>query len=218
MSGRGRSVWAAVAAVAVGIAVGFGIGAIAFGGGSSGGGATTTTISTKPIQLPAALGGLRDLSSVFASKSPGSSAAKQASANEAKDGALTIAAYSRAYGGAAAAYRVYTDSSISHQVYLIAVRSGAPGLTIGPVIDPASLGLATPEQEVKQVGPVSCAVDWNPVAAGNRPQPSDEHIAVCERTGPGVTVFVGGGGYSGPAGLQTLSGLADQGWSAVSGG
>ncbi len=213
MSGRGRSVWAAVAAVVVGLAVGFGIGAIAFGGGSSG--ATTTTISTKPIQLPASLGGLRDLSAVIATKQPGSSVARRAGANEAKVTGLTTDAYRRAYGGAAASFRLYADSAITKQVYVIAVRAPAPGLTVGPVLDPGYLGLATAPREVKTVGSVSCEIDWNPVVAGNKPQPSDEHIGVCERTGSGVTVFVGGSGYEGPTGLQTLAGLANQAWSAA---
>ena len=215
MSERGRSVWAAVAAVVVGLAVGLGIGAIAFGGGSSS--KTTTTISTKPIQLPASLGGLGDVSAVITSKRPGSKLAKQTTANEAKVGAMTTAAYSQAFGGATAAYRRYSDGGLTRQVYVIAVRSGAPGLTIGPVIDPAYLGLATPEREVKTVGSVSCEIDWTPVVAGNKPQPSDEHVGVCERSGSGVTVFVGGGGFSGPADLQSLAGLANQAWSAANG-
>lgn len=215
MSGRGRRVWAAVAAVVVGLAVGLGIGALAFGGGSSG--STTTTISTKPIQLPASLGTFKDLSGVIASRQPGSTLARRTSANQAKVAALTAAAYHRAFGGAAAAYRAYADSGITHQVYAIAVRSPAPGVTIGPVVDPAYLGLAVPEREVKAVGPVSCEIDWTPVVAGNKPQPSDEHVGVCERSTSGVTVFVGGGGFSGPAGLQSLAGLANQAWSAASG-
>ncbi len=214
MSGRGRNVWAGVAAVVVGLAVGFGIGAIAFGGGSSG--TTTTTVSTKPIQLPASLGGLNDVSAVVASKRRGS-VAKQTRANEAKVRAMTAAAYSHAFGGAAATYRRYSDSGLTRQVYVIAVRSGAPGLTIGPVVDPAYLGLATPEREVKTIGSVSCEIDWTPVVAGNKPQPSDEHVAVCERSGSTVTVFVGGSGFSGPTGLQSLAGLASQAWSVAGG-
>ncbi len=137
--------------------------------------------------------------------------------SEATVAAATRTAYSQAYGGAAAAYRAYADSGLAKLPYVIAVRGATPGLTIGPVLDAKFLGLATPTRETKTVGPVQCQIQWSPpTLAGHTPDPSSEFIAGCQRSGAKLTVFVGGGGFTGPAGLATVVTLTNSAWSAVS--
>jgi hypothetical protein len=101
---------------------------------------------------------------------------------------------------------------------VIAVRADAPGLTVGPVLDPAYLRLATPPRQVKTVGPV-CQIDWSPpTLAGQRPSHASEQVVGCQRSGQRLTVFVGGGGFIGPADLQTMANVTNVAWSAISGG
>ena len=139
--------------------------------------------------------------------------------NEATVGAATRTAYSHAYGGAAAAYRDYADSGLAKLPYVIAVRATAPGLTIGPVLDPKFLELATAPRDTKTVGPVQCQIEWSPpTIAGHAPDPSSELVVGCQRSGSNVTVFAAGGGFTGPSGLEAMVGLANSAWSAVSTG
>jgi hypothetical protein len=101
----------------------------------------------------------------------------------------------------------------------IAVRAPAPALTIGPIEDIGSLQLATPERAVVSVGTDSCEVAWTRITpAGHKPNPADEVAVACdERTGSGITVFVGdGGSFNGPSGIHALAALADAAWVAVS--
>jgi hypothetical protein len=102
--------------------------------------------------------------------------------------------------------------------YVIAVRTEAPGLTIGPVQDAAYLQLAVPEHEVKAFGPVECQIiQTSPTFLGKTPDPADATAVNCQRSGSGVTVFTGGSSFSGPAQVQALVDLTNAAWSAVSG-
>jgi hypothetical protein len=206
----------------IGIAVGVGIGAIAFG--SSDNHATTTTATTtatagtKPISLPAALSGYKDLAAAIAANGAKGTRLQSQVTNQAHVRAATEAAYHTAFAGAASAYRAYSDSALSQQLYVIAVRAPAPGMTIGPVSDPAFLGLATPEREVKSAGDVSCQIEWlPPTVAGHTAPASSEHVVACQRSASGVTVFTGSSGFTGPSGLQAMAGFTDAAWAAASG-
>jgi hypothetical protein len=101
---------------------------------------------------------------------------------------------------------------------VIAVRAEAPGLTLGPVVDPAYLKLATPDREVKTFGDVQCEVIWNPPALqGQTPDPKNELTANCQRAGSGVTVLVGGSSFDGAQNQQLMVALTNAAWSAASG-
>ena len=208
----------AAVAVVVGLAVGAGIGALAFGSSSS---STSTSssgqISTKQITLPATLAGYKDVVDVIASKTSNQSPAQRQRTEQAKVKAETEAAYRQAFGGAAAAYREYADPGLQKLPYVIAVRGSAPGLTLGPVEDASFLGLARPEREVRAIGRVSCLIQWSPpTIAGRTPDPSSEHVTNCQRSDSGVSVFVGGAGFAGPTGLESLVSFANAAWSAAS--
>jgi hypothetical protein len=213
---------------AVVLAVGLGLGALLFGssGGSSSSTTTTSTATsasasadTQQISLPASLSGLRDAADVAADKGAKSSIVAGRRHNEAVVAAATAAAYSHAFGGAAAAYRAYSDSALLKLPYVIAVRAAAPGLTIGPVVDAKYLGLATAPREVTAVGAVQCQIEWAPITvAGQTPPPSSELVVGCQRSGPRLTVFVGGAGFTGPGGLSAMVGLANAAYAAASSG
>jgi hypothetical protein len=217
-----------VVAVVVALAVGVGAGALLFKSSSTNStasgttaGKTNTTADTRPITLPANLAGLTDITTVMASHHPSATTLTRQRSHQVRVRSETEAAYSAAFGGAAAAYRQYSDSGLQKLPYVIAVRGSAPGLTIGPVIDAVFLGLATPEREVKTVGEVSCQIFWSPpTVAGRTPPPSSEIVTGCQRSSSGVTVFTGGGGggFAGPAGLATMVNLTNAAWTAASAG
>ena len=213
-------------AVVVALAVGVGAGALLFHSSSTNSsssgttaGKTSATADTRPINLPASLAGLTDVITAIASHHPSAATLARQRSHQARVRSETEAAYSRAFGGAAAAYRQYSDGGLQKLPYVIAVRGPAPGLTIGPVIDAAFLGLATPEREVKTVGAVSCQIFWSPpTVAGRTPPPSSEIVTGCQRSSSGVTVFTGGGAFAGPAGLATMVNLTNAAWTAASAG
>jgi hypothetical protein len=203
------------------------VGAVALSGcGGSGddtGGSTTTDgtggeAGTGPIDLPPELDGLKELvKAVEARKSPAKVVDSQVE-NQEEVAKATEAAYSKAFDGATAAYLSYSDSDLLHMPYVIAVRAEAPGMTIGPVVDPSFLGLAKPEREVQTIGEVECQVIWSPpVTEGMKPDPSSELTTNCQRSGSGATVYTGAAGYEGPSGLKSLSSFTDAAWEAVVG-
>jgi hypothetical protein len=218
-----------IVSAVVALAIGLGLGALLFGSSSStssasatssaSGTSSTTAADTRPISLPASLGDFRDIVEVMADKGGKSSVVSGRRQNEATVAAATQTAYSHAFGGAAAAYRAYSDSGLARLPYVIAVRAPAPGLTIGPVLNPKYLGLATSTRDTKTVGPVQCQILWSPpTLAGQTPAPPSEIVVGCQRSGPHLTVFVGGGGFTGPAGLAGMVALANSAWSAASAG
>jgi hypothetical protein len=220
---RSNAIVVLVSAVGA-LAVGLALGALLFGGSrsktssSTTGSAKPTAADTRPISLPASLGGFEDVLSAEAAKGAKASLIAARKRHEATVAAATVAAYSRAYGGVSAAYHAYADDTLLRLPYVIAVRAGAPGLTIGPVIDAKYLGLATPTREVKTVGSVQCQVDWSPpTVAGQTPPDSSELVVGCQRSGRGLTVFTNGGGFSGQRGLDAMVGLTNAAWSAASG-
>jgi hypothetical protein len=209
----------------IGIAVGVGIGAIAFSSSDNHASTTATTrttaattAGTKPISLPATLAGYKDLAGAIAASGAKGTRLQSQVNNQAHVRAATEAAYRTAFAGAASAYRAYSDRGLSQQLYVIAVRATAPGMTIGPVSDPAFLGLATPEREVKSAGDVSCQIEWlPPTVAGQTAPASSEHVVACQRSASGMTVFTGGSGFTGPSGLQAMAGFTNAAWTAASG-
>jgi hypothetical protein len=175
--------------------------------------------STSPITLPASLGGYRDVVAAIAAKakSDTSSFVKHQRAHQATVRKATVAAYSKAFGGAPADYHAYANAGLTRLPWVIAVRAPAPSLTIGPIPDLKFLGLATPDREVIAVGRVSCEIFWTrPTLAGHKPNPANQEAVECERSGSGITVYVGGGGFDGPSGVQALVALANAAWVAVS--
>ncbi len=50
------------------------------------------------------------------------------------------------------------------------------------------------------------------------PPPSSEPVVGCQRSGPRLTVFVGGGGFTGPGGMSAMVGLANAAWASTSNG
>lgn len=223
MTERLRSTHGLVLVAVIGLAVGISVGALIWSGSSSSGGPTTTTTAIaadkRPVALPASLGAFEDIIDVTAARHPSAALLTRQRTHQATVRAQTAAAYSAAFGGAGATYRQYADTSLQKLPYVVAVRAPAPGLTIGPVIDAAFLGLATPERQVKTIGRVSCQIAWSPpTVAGRTPDPSSELTVGCQRSDGGVTVFTGGGGFTGPAGLQGMVDLTNAAWSAASGG
>jgi hypothetical protein len=214
------SILVLLAVVALGVVALAGCG----GGGSSGddNGGTTGSggeISTAPISLPDEIGGYRELVKAIEAKGSPSKVVESQSANQEKTAEATTAAYSKAFGGAAATYRGYADSELLKLPYAIAVRAEAPGLVIGPVEDPGYLGLANNEREVQSVGEVECQIAWSPPASkGTKPDPTSEVTTNCQRVGSGVSVFVGSAGFEGPSGLKSMAEFTEAAWQSVVGG
>ena len=188
------------------------------GGGGSGGagsGGTTTTANTASIELPAELGSFTDLIDVTKSKSP--TAQQIAGQQKRLDNTerLTKEAYSAAFGGAASAFRQYADETLKQTPAVIAVRAEAPGITFGPVNDPADLRLQNNQNEIEKVGDVECMVFSLPTVRGQPVDPSSRRPNQCQRVGSGVTVFVYGGGFQGPEGIAAMAKLTDDAFAAV---
>jgi hypothetical protein len=200
----------------VGIAVGVGIGALVFNSDDNGG---SSSVNTKAIALPDSLGGFRDVNAVYAAHNPGATALKAQATRVASTRKLTEVAYANAFGGASAAYRQYADQALEKMPFVIAVRASAPRLTIGPVVDPASLEQGANNRDTRTMGQVTCEInreDFTP--KGQEPDPSKEHVTLCERTGPKATVFVGGSGFVGAADFLTMVNITDSVFNAVAGG
>jgi hypothetical protein len=212
-----------VVCLVAGLAIGVGTGAVVFNSGddsTKSRPATKAAADARPINLPSSLAGFRDDLEVEVAKAPkGSDIVKQQTDHQAQVRRDTTAAYSKAFGGAASAYRQYSDDELLKRPYVIAVRAETPGLTLGPVVDPAYLKLAVPLTEVKTVGQVSCEINWSPQALeGQTPRPSSEHVISCQRSGSTLTVFAGGGsGFDGPTGLATMAGIVNAAYSAIAG-
>ena len=97
------------------------------------------------------------------------------------------------------------------------VTAASPGLTLGPVGDPADLGLAVNLASIVDVGDAQCEVNTgSPVPTGSTPDPEKAFTTRCQRTGPGLTVMVYGVG-NGTDGHQQMVDLMDAAWSAVGG-
>jgi hypothetical protein len=211
-----------VAVLVVALAVGVGLGALFFGSGSSGSGSSgsASAADTRTIQLPASLGQFKDRTDLVATHAKASTTSAQR-ANEAKVRSATVAAYSKAYGGAAADYRAYADSGLTQLAYVIAVRADAPGLTVGPTEDLTAyrsfFRVAYPIDQVTSAGGVSCHISWVPTPVGQTPKAEDERIVGCQRSAGGVTVFVGGSGFTGPSGLQAMAALTNSAMHSVTG-
>jgi hypothetical protein len=182
-------------------------------------------VSAEAIALPGALPGFEDYLSVSAAVTKTSSASGSKTkdimpslrANDEKVSSLTRAAYQQANPGAAVAFEHYSDATIEHQFNVIAVRATYPGLTNGPVLDPAYLGLAIAPQHIQSIGDVQCLVSNEATRAGQQPDPKQMFTLACQRTGPALTVLVYGGNFSGTDGQQKIVGVTNATWTAVAG-
>lgn len=183
-------------------------------------------VSSAAIALPTSLPGFQDY--VAANKAARSRSSSGASArttqileaqraNSVKVSGLTTAAYQQANPGAAVAFRQYADATVEHQPSVIAVRATYPGLTNGPVIDPAYLKLAVAPQRIQSFGEVDCLIVGASTPAGEQVDPTQMYTSVCQRTGPALTVIVYGGNFSGTDGQQSMVSLTDAAWAAIAG-
>jgi hypothetical protein len=182
-------------------------------------------VSDRPVTLPSSLGGLQDYLAATEARIKNSSGSTKRTAllssqkaNQEKINSLTVAAYQRANPGAAVAYHAYTDGELLAQIGVIAVRATYPRLTLGPVLDPAYLGLAAPPQQIKTFGEVECVIAQMQITVAGRPiDPKNEAATMCQRTGPALTVQVyGGSSIPGPAGEQQMVALTEAAWTAAS--
>ncbi len=171
------------------------------------------------ISLPQSLPGFKDIVAATADKAKGkNSIVKSIRRHQAVVTSHTVAQYRQAYHGAAVAYHAYSDAELDAFPWVIAIRTNAPGITIGPYQDAKYLGLAIADRFVKRFGDVQCAIQTGlTTVAGRKPDLSEEVPFLCQRTANGVTVMTGGGGFEGPAGVQRLVALTDAAGQAVRG-
>ena len=175
----------------------------------------TATVDKTPIVLPSELDGYQDALDAM-SKLNGGDPPTGEKDLMAKEAPLTVDAYEQAYGGAAAAFRAYANADVTHNFSVIAVRAQSPGLTDGPVSDPSTLGLAVSQRAVIHEGDVSCIVVQNTVAAAGEPvDPANSLYVGCERTGPGLTVIVTNGDFSGDEGRRAIIRLTNAAFDAA---
>lgn len=176
-------------------------------GGSSNGG-------TLP-PLPDRLDGLQTLDA--AATASGGDRAKSTVEVNARRKQLTEKAYSDAYG-TPALVQTYASDDLMFLPTVIVVGAPSPGLTIGPVGDPADLGLAVNLTTVVTDGQVKCVVNaGQAVPSGQQPDPEKAITSQCQRTGPAMTVLVFGTG-NGTAGHRQMVDLTDAAWTAAGGG
>ncbi len=227
---RPRPWRAALAGFLVGLVLAVAVGAILLATKAAHLGSATDAprrVIATPVSLPNSLPGFPDFLAVnktAIAASPMSADKKAAQlgrqeANQLKVEQLTVASYQRANPGAAVAFRGYANSDLEHFVNVIAVRAAYPGLTLGPVPDPAYLGLAVPQQQVKSFGQVDCLVTQSRTTLAGQPvDPENDVTIMCQRTGEALSVqLYGGGGFTGVADRQTMVALTNSAWNAASG-
>jgi hypothetical protein len=171
------------------------------------------------ISLPQSLPGFKDIVAATADNAKGKkSIVESTHRNQLVVNSHTVAEYRKAYHGAAVAYRAYANADLTAFPWMIAIRTNAPGITIGPYEDPKYLGLAIAPRFVQRFGDVQCAIQTGlTTVAGHKPDLSEEVPYLCQRTANGVTVMTGGGGFEGPAGVKRLVALTDAAGRAVHG-
>lgn len=184
-------------------------------------------VSAEPLSLPSSLPGFQDYVTVSKAlvTSSGRTAAAQASfidkmqANAERVSSLTRAAYQTANPGAAVAFAQYADSKLERQVNVIAVRATYPGLTNGPVTDPAYLGLSVAPQRIQSFGEVQCLLfQSGGTPAGQQPDPTELYTTLCQRSGPALTIqLFAGAGFAGLESQQTLVNLTNSTWTTLTG-
>ncbi|SDP48580.1 hypothetical protein SAMN04515671_4448 [Nakamurella panacisegetis] len=184
------------------------------------------SVDTRAIALPGSLAGYQDLVAANKAKLDQSSttAGRKATvlasqqANQAKVKSLTVASYEAAYGTTAVDVRSYADAGLEKTATVIAVRAGSPGLTLGPVTDPAYLGLAVNQQEIKTFDQISCrVVHPETTTAGHPIDPGNSLTAACQRSDGALTVQVFSSGFDGAEGQQQMIALTNAAWAAVQG-
>jgi hypothetical protein len=175
----------------------------------------TATVDKTPIVLPSELDGFQDALDAM-SKLNGGDPPTGEKDLLGKEAPLTVDAYEQAYGGAAAAFHAYANADLTHIFSVIAVRAQSPGLTDGPVSDPSSLGLAVSQRAVIHEGDVACTVVQNTVVAAGEPvDPANSLYARCERTGPGLTVIISNGDFTGDEGRRAIIKLTNAAFEAA---
>ena len=127
---------------------------------------------------------------------------------------LTAEAVGRSYGGAPVGVRSYATDDLLNTATAVAVRAPSPLLEggAGPGCRPARSGRADPGD--RHGGRRSLLVNNGTVTVGNKPDPANIHVELCQRTGPTLTVLV----Y--PSGELTSAQVAaatDDIWRSVSG-
>jgi hypothetical protein len=153
---------------------------------------SATAVDTRPITMPDTLGGLKTTVAVTTAKA-GADRGKSFEERNGRTIDLTVKSYQQAYGGAAVGVQMYANDDLLFLGTAIAVRAKAPGLTTGPVPDPADLKLAQNQQDVVTVGDAQCLVYHTATTPeGQTPDPADDRTGLCQRTGPDGTAFVYG--------------------------
>jgi hypothetical protein len=152
----------------------------------------TTAADTTPITMPDTLAGFRTTVAVSTEKG-GADRGKQMAERNSRTIDLTVKSYQQAYDGAAVGVQMYSTDGLDFFGTAIVVRAESPGLTIGPIPDPADLGLAQNMRETVVVGDAECLVNHTRgTVAGKTPDPQDDLTSLCQRTGPGLTVQIFG--------------------------
>ncbi|MTD13498.1 hypothetical protein GIS00_06015 [Nakamurella sp. YIM 132087] len=181
-------------------------------------GSGTDDPDTTPIAMPATVGGYDDLLTVQEKKGAKAEQLDRQRTTQQHTRDLTVAAYSAAFGGAGAGFQAYGSDDLMFLPSVIAVRAHAPGMVIGPVTDPADLGLASNRQEVQSFGEVQCvAVNLRTAAEGTEMTDDDLVWPTCMRTGEELTVFVNGGNSEGTEGRERMIALTNAAYDAIAG-
>lgn len=190
-----------VAAVLAGVLVAAGV----FDGGDA--------TSTASISLPDKVDTFVSFDQV---KSNQANSLKRVVAYRLKADSKTAAELSAAHNGAGAAVQTYASEDLLTLFEIWAVR--AP--TTRPVLpyeDAAFLGLAQPQNVVRQYGRTWCALSSEPVAASQKPKANSYFATTCVRSDDHLSVIYSGGGEndfsSDPA---RVAKAVDEIWDAVS--
>ena len=172
---------------------------------------SATAADTRPITMPETLGGMSTLVAVTTEKG-GADKGKQMQQRNDHTIALTTEAYQKAYDGAAVGVQLYTNDELLFYGTAIAVRAESPGLTLGPVSDPADIGLAQNMREIVAVGDAEClVVHTRGTRAGETPDPDDSITSLCQRSGPDGTAMVyGNAGRDGGATQTDVVKMVDE--------
>jgi hypothetical protein len=171
-------------------------------------------VNRTPIELPDKLGRFRDQLDAFSARGevPADLTERVESTSR-----LTAEAFTKAYGGAAAASHSYADAELIYFANVVAVRAESPGLGIGTVTDPEQLGMAVGQNLLVEIGDVSCiAYTGAFVPAGEDVDTAAFTYGTCQRTGPGLTIIVQGSGFEGDDGKKVVVDLVNDAFDYLS--
>lgn len=181
-------------------------------------GSNPASANTTPITLPEDPNGLKPVNVVAADLSGEEQPTAITEFNSLTESKLTES-LSLAYGGSAAAVRLYSDADLVYRPTVTAVRASTPGLFLPQYTGPEALErlqVAEAPREIITTGEVQCEVFRTQVTpAGQEIDPENTGVVACQRTDAALTVRVYGVGSGESNSVEVNAALVNSVWNSL---